>query len=77
MNAHLKVTIIAAILMIAALIAMPHTPPAHMPPAHNPATPTQIGDYGNGMPLPQEQDQCLAAGGHMANTTDMWFCEEA
>jgi len=77
MNAHIKTTIIAAILMIAAILIIPHTPPATMPPAHTPATMVVIGDYGNGIPLPQEEDQCLAAGGHIATTTNMWFCEEA
>jgi hypothetical protein len=76
MNAHLKTTIIAAILMIAAILIIPHTPPATMPPAHTPATMVVIGDYGNGDPTPQEEEECKLANGEMYVGEGMWFCEE-
>ena len=76
MNTHLKVTILAAILMVAAFIAMPHTAPAHMSPAHTPATMVIIGDYGNGDPTPQEEEECKFDNGEMHVGEDMWFCED-
>ena len=71
MNTHLKVTILAAILMVAAFIAMPHTAPAHTP-----ATMVIIGDYGNGDPTPQEEEECKFDNGEMYVGEDMWFCED-
>ena len=71
MNTHLKVTILAAILMVAAFIAMPH-----MSPAHTPATMVIIADYGNGDPTPQEEEECKFDNGEMYVGEDMWFCED-
>jgi hypothetical protein len=76
MNQNIKVTILAIIFVIVAVLIIPHTPPAHMPPAHTPATMVMIGDYGNGDPTPQEEEECKLDNGEMYVGEGMWFCEE-
>lgn len=73
---HLKVTILAIILIIVAVLIMPHTTPATMPPTHTPATMVVIGDYGNGDPTPQEEEECKFDNGEMYVGEGMWFCED-